>query len=336
MSTHQVESIIEQDFAKDANNGGTASRRQPLDITIVSSDLALFCDSKDEGHKRGLRRFWDLVRPFFHDLSIRTIRLVVIKTGAIALVRTPENDATDQSAKRTTQQSGHGEHGSGDILATPGSDTDEDSTKSDKMTKAETEADARSWHEAAIEKCVRALQKEIQVKLEADFKMNTSSAEPTPQVDISVTSIESTAHLRLGFKSLLRFCLREISTSLAARYSAALTASYNLPASINNRIHLHLPEVDKTQCSLSLDVTYKLMPFALNTATTAGFFEDLQELSASKIDIVQRVPLATINASLLFGVPMSVRAALQNDYDQYQVSPPKPLMSLAKISCFSP
>jgi hypothetical protein len=316
-----IESIIESDTTRLSTRGscGKKQKRLPLDVTIVTNDLSLFCDINEASHKRAISRFWDLVKPFFQDKTLGTIHIAVAKTGILALAReaspsTEEHPSNDQSSPLSDASKKE------NCCAMVEDDTEEKDT-----TAADEEARARSMHEVSIANCIRALQAQIATRVEADFKAISciGNAEPIPLVDISLSIIDALHHPRLGFQSLLRRCFRDTVESAMALYSSSIATTSNITSTSTSQkqnVQLNLPDtMDGTQCSVFLDVTYKILPFALDRpVATKGFFLDLIFLSGSQLDIVQLVPLACIDAALLFGVPMSVRAALQEDIQQYQ------------------
>jgi hypothetical protein len=84
------------------------------------------------------------------------------------------------------------------------------------------------------------------------------------------------------------------------------------------RICFDLPEtLDGTQCSVSLDVMYKTMPFRLDSNVAKGLTRDLKLLSESKLEVLQLVPISLVDSSLIHGVVMGVRAGLETDLDRH-------------------
>ena len=318
-----VESIIEQDAKTQL---GHKKQRRPLDVLLVSNDVSLFCDTNEASHKRATSRFWDLVKPFFQDSTLRSIQIVVVKTGTVALAKPPEeydmNHVPTKTYKSPGTASDEREDDDDDRMEV---DDDEAKMPSKESKQAEEESEARSMHEILIAKCTRTLQALLISRSEEAYKTNRSYAaigNPIAPVEISFTMVDATVHPRLGFKSLFRRCLRDIVSSIMAFHAMAETGDSvgQLSSANSNCIHLELPEtLDGTQCSISLEVSYKTLPFSLDrSVVTKGFFSDLNELVQSKMEIVQLVPISCVDASLLFGVPMRVRAGLEGDLEQYQ------------------
>jgi hypothetical protein len=168
-------------------------------------------------------------------------------------------------------------------------------------------ADASAHVEAMVRKrgidvaqCLCAIQDHIEKRGQADFKENRSSVQfgqtTTPPVSLKFWKIESSS---IGFKSLLRMWSVEHS-----------------PAP--KRILFDLPEtLDGTQCSVSLDVSYKTMPFRFDSTLANRLSRDMELLSQSKLEVLQLVPIPLIDASLLYGIVMSARAAFESDIEQH-------------------
>lgn len=300
---HIVETIIEEDCKANNNNKGALKTKLPLNITIVTHDVALFCDARDASHQRGLGRFWDQIKPFFQDGTVGKLHVVIAKTGVIA----------------TAKQVGSED----DAILTDAADAAID-TEATKDTEKATDAEARDSHEVSIDNCVRTMRSQCVSKAETDARFN--GHKPIPPVEIAISMMDAKAPVRrLGFKSLSRRCLRDIVDSTSAfvfqsKAAAAITGTVATVTPKHNGIVLQLPEtIDGTQSSITLDVRYRMVPFALDRPVTSnGFFWDLQAISGSALELVQQVPLACVDANLIYGVPMEVRAGFLDDIQQYQ------------------
>jgi hypothetical protein len=168
-------------------------------------------------------------------------------------------------------------------------------------------ADAFAHVEAMVRKrgidvaqCLRAIQDHIEKRGQADFKENRSLVQfgqtTAPPVDLKFWKIDGSS---IGFKSLLRMWSQEHSPG-------------------PQRILFDLPEtLNGTQCSVSLDVSYKTMPFRFDSAPASRLLRDMELLSQSKLEVLQLVPIPLIDATLLYGIVMSARAALESDIEQH-------------------
>jgi hypothetical protein len=75
---------------------------------------------------------------------------------------------------------------------------------------------------------------------------------------------------------------------------------------------------DGTHCSISLEASYEMFPFTVHSYHGKFLSSDLDDLSLMHLEVVQSIPLPMIDASLLFGIPLVVRAGLETDYAQFQ------------------
>ena len=227
-----------------------------------------------------------------------------------------EKDSNNKTTTKVTPESDKGNNAEAmDSSMEHSDDFLLEQMEQDEQENAEEEA--RSLYEMDIAKCVRSLQAQLRNAAEKDCKLSLNAKKHIPQVEISISMIDATANTRLAFKDLLRRSLRDIVTSNSAVVNSMIQ---NNVVSTANRIHLQLPEtIDGTQCSVALDISYKLLPFALDRpGISAGFFCDLTELCASNLKVLQLVPFSSVDTTFLFGVPMRVRAGLEGDYEQYQ------------------
>lgn len=290
-----VEAIVEEESRLIKDNG-TGTKLRPLHVTVVTHDVALFCDVRDGSHQRGFGRFWDMVKPFFEDGAIGKIDVVVAKTGVVAMAQPsqPQNGVVDRE------------------LAEEGENQSEQSTFVDDH---ENEKEARNAHELSMAKCVRVLRSQTMSKAASDERYYSHKTVTTVEIAISMMDATDPAR-RLSFKSLMRRRLRDIVASIST--SILQTNGRNKP----NGILLNFPEtIDGIQRSVALDIRYKIAPFALDRPVTCnGFFSDLTELSNSNLELVRQVPLASVDASLLYGIPMEVRTGFIDDIQQYQES----------------
>uniref|UniRef100_A0A7S4QXI8 Uncharacterized protein n=1 Tax=Ditylum brightwellii TaxID=49249 RepID=A0A7S4QXI8_9STRA len=76
--------------------------------------------------------------------------------------------------------------------------------------------------------------------------------------------------------------------------------------------------MDGTQCSITLDLEYNVLPHRADSFATAALINDMKMLSASNVEVVQLIPLPSVDASLIYGVPISARAGLEVDLIRYK------------------
>jgi hypothetical protein len=178
-------------------------------------------------------------------------------------------------------------------LDTENPDTEMPDASSDKC-------DAPPKQEIAALHCIQSIKTQFTKRSEADYKKTRGSEDPPTAVEISLASIPNN---RLGYHTLLQKRLSEV-LALARK---------------KGWLAFELPEtMDGMQCSLSFEATYKVFPFRADSIAAAGLMADLQHLTQAKFEVMQLVPLSCIDASLIFGVPITVCAKLENDLAQYK------------------
>lgn len=117
----------------------------------------------------------------------------------------------------------------------------------------------------------------------------------------------------VDYQTLQQMWMRE---SLAQTYQA--TADID---SIDGKIQFELPEtIDGTMCSISLDLQYTVLPDHIDSQSTIDLIRGMKTLSSlapHSVEVLQTVPLASVDSSLIHGVPMYARPGLEHDLVQY-------------------
>lgn len=156
-------------------------------------------------------------------------------------------------------------------------------------------------HRTSMSKCVRAIEYVFEKNEFAPNSMLDSAfgrGGNFVSVRFSVVSNSS-----IGFKSLsrqwIRNCLIELQPSCRI--------NFDLP-----------PTVDGTQCSVELDAAYQIFPFPIDSPQATMMTSDLQAISKLILSVIQLVPLATLDVSLFYGIPIKVGTALGIDCSQFQ------------------
>ena len=154
----------------------------------------------------------------------------------------------------------------------------------------------------AVIQCVNDIRRRIEEMSRAqDF-------ESTTPINLQLEIMDGNS---IAFQSLLQSWVKE---SFAQTY-----ASYE--GGVQGRLSFDLPEtLDGTMCQLSLDLQYTVLPHSINSPATKELVGDMQRismLSPSCVEVVQTIPLSSIDSSLIYGVPMSARASLENDISRY-------------------
>ncbi|KAL3931752.1 MAG: hypothetical protein SGARI_004130, partial [Bacillariaceae sp.] len=151
---------------------------------------------------------------------------------------------------------------------------------------------------------ITQLQQRIDAKAEELFLQNRSQiqfdSKGVSRMDITLSSIDS----KVGFHRLLQTWTRE---SLAARTQSS-----------NQTLRLKLPETAEFDaCVVTLQASYKILPFRLDSSITTFLLVELEKLSRASLEIVQLTPIDSIDASLLFGVAIELKAGMTDSTNEH-------------------
>ena len=147
-----------------------------------------------------------------------------------------------------------------------------------------------------VEDCLAMINQHLFERSKSDFG-NRGLDHPVNPVAIKLSMKQNNS---MGFNSLECSFIRRIFS----RHRATVT--FELPESY-----------DGTQCAVCLEAKYKIMPFRADSAASRGLLVDLQLMTSSKFEVIQLVPLSCIDGSLMFGTPLSVTAAFDDDLALY-------------------
>lgn len=258
----------------------TGSKSPPLNVTLITHDIALFMDENMDSHKRGMNRFWDRMRGFFLSSAIRSIHIVVFETGAvIAPHASPLMSGSDMMDASSSTIA--------DINATGCSNN-------------------RHTHKFKIAQFTKMINNHLTKLADKEYKNNaieggSSTCQGFP-MNIQLDRVDFNP---ISFQSLLRNWMNDIMG----------------PASGGSgRIQFDLPEtMDGTQCAVALDLSYTLLPHRFDSVLVDGLIMDMKLMTqASSFEVIQLVPLASVDLSLVCGVNMTAKAGLVDDLDQYR------------------
>lgn len=154
----------------------------------------------------------------------------------------------------------------------------------------------------AIAECINAINQHIRKKVEAEFRANRSyvqfdSSKHLPTINISLSTVDNSS---LGLKTLLRKWSRE-------RVGGPCRLTFDLPETM-----------DSSHCSLALDAAYKSIPFRLDSQPARALRQDLEFLSQATLNVEKLVSITSLDASLLYGVPLRVRPGLESDIQSHK------------------
>ena len=282
----ELVNAVEAQVALDRNGTGTAFGTEPpsppRSLTIFTNDVSLFSDTNADSHKRALGRFWEKIRGSFQNGVVGSVTIAIYETGAVAMrsnAKPAAADGNDGTAHDGAQ--GEDENGVGDSFPI-------------------NHPDDALAHRLKVKKCISTLQKEIDGLHEKDRRKNASvSGTPPLPINLELQVIENP----IMYQALLRDWIRNVVS----------------PSSGGGRISFNLPEtMDGTQCSISLDLAYSILPYPVDSVETAKLLMDLKALSSAEFEVIQLLPVPSIDGSLLYSVPMSSTAAMDSDLFRYK------------------
>ncbi len=137
-----------------------------------------------------------------------------------------------------------------------------------------------------------------------------SSTGMAPHINIELEFIEGNA---ISFQYLLQTWVKESLAQTYARLGSSVGGQ--------GRLNFDLPEtLDGIMCSISLDLQYSTLPHRIDSAATKGLVDEMHRISMtspSLIEVVQTMPLSSVDSSLIYGVPMVARAGFEKDLSRY-------------------
>jgi hypothetical protein len=269
-----VDTILDEDSKFDGfvTSKNLQKSRAPINVTIICSDVSLFCDSNLDSHRIGLQAFLDHVIPYFQQELICSIKIATATTsGQVAL----QLDESDENATLHA--------------------VSENATAS--LTN---ESKFQENFRVAIEKCARMIEWKIDDVVSGFHQSRNGSSDTSIRLSFSMIKNSSVDFISLSH-SVLRDALLGHKVCLASRLRRI-----DLPVS-GDGIH----------CSISLEASYQIFPFSINSLHAEILSKDLEELSTMHLTVSKRIPLSAIDASLLYGVPFVIRAGMEQDYTQF-------------------
>lgn len=289
----------------------------PMDITIMTNDAAFFVDTNIDAHKNGVSHFWNHMRSKFNTNKVKSIQIVCFCTGVDVLsfgVHDPFDPSilstsftTDDGATATVAATSLSYSSSTESLDKPmitsleeegSSSCSRDSTTTSLSPSGETLGVS---HRFNIHVCAKAIINELaslSIK-ESDGSYHDTNDSKNP---MDITFSFHDCH-KIYFENLLRNWTRE-------------TFCMTCP---KGRISFDLPEtLDGTQCTVTLELSYQMLPFQVNSLAAVALVEDMKVISNSTFSVIQLVPLDKVDISLIYGVPLVAKAGLEGDIDQYK------------------
>ena len=156
---------------------------------------------------------------------------------------------------------------------------------------------------------VKIMQQYIKKKVETDFEMNRSRIQFDSKFagkDLRMNIRFSVVNSALDFQSLRQKWSRD-SVDAATKVLCGQSSPV---------ISFRLPETTYfDSCQLSFSAYYKNMPFRLDSSRANALYDDLELLGRAHFEVLQLVPMPSIDASLIYGVAIGLRAA-EKDFEK--------------------
>lgn len=271
-----------------------ASPTLPLDITVITHDVALFTDTNVDSHKRAVTRLWERLREKFDSNQIRSVNIVVFQSGADALEPSStwnggmdiDHDDDDDAESTGQMHVGEDETGRG---------------KNDRSAATTNDQFGHVPHRFKVAHCAKVVQSHLSHLLDKEFKRNSGlqHGRGSPME----VSFEGKDFHSIHFQSIIRDWSREIMLSA----SGTGCISFDLPETL-----------DGTQCSVMLNLSYSILPYPVNSVASEGLVQNLKSWTECYFEVVQLVPLDEVDLSLIYGVPITAKAGLDGDLEQYR------------------
>jgi hypothetical protein len=281
---------------------------------IFTSATSTLLDINTGSHIRGIDDFWDRAQCYILNSKVQSIEIVVVM-GKTVIVRTT-NDRC--GVKRTNGRCSNGIYNeeSGTKQARESDRIGHETTKASNGEDDDGhsyDANTDSTHSTlngSLGKqadIIKTMERYIETKVEADFEMNRSRiqfdskfAESQSRMNISLSVVDSA----IDFHSL---CQKWSRDSIFT--ATAVTSDHPSPD-----ISFQLPETTNFDaCYISFSTYYKNMPFRVDSSHAKQLHADLDLLGKAKLEVLQLVPFPSIDASLIYGVTIGLRAAHEDD-----------------------
>ena len=282
---------------------------------MFTSHASALLDTNIEGHKRGIDGFWDKTKDlsFSSSPKLQSIEIVVV-TGDTVVIQTSECN-TDRKESNAKLPKGTDAAGDNTKTARTGCNNEISSAADDcdatnnNITHPFNTNDNFLWELTGI---IKAMERYIETKTQADFTRNQSRIRfdsgfveaGGARMKITLSIIDSTT----GFRALCQKWSRE---------SMLLATALN-GGNISPKLSFRLPETTNFDaCRLTFVAQYKTMPFRLDSFQARKLCMDLELLARADLEVIKLVPVPSIDASLLYGVAIGLKAAPEDNEDRY-------------------
>ena len=161
-----------------------------FEVTLVTTDLALFCDTNQDSHRTAVAAFLDRVAPFVRDKGVESISIVMAETGRLGLLPSSHDMMT---------------------------------TSDDESDLEEMSSSFRTNQLRAMTACVHAIQHEIRAKTQTLYHDDNAIPRLVEGLNVQFAVID---HCSTGYKLLSREIAR---ISFAGRRSMQVRLTLELP-----------------------------------------------------------------------------------------------------------
>ena len=278
---------------------------------IFTSAASTLLDSNTASHIRSIDDFWDKTQCHFVNSKVRSIEIVVVM-GKTVVVRTANDRCGVQCANGRcsdvidSEESGTNQGSESDIIKHETTKTSNGEDNDGHSYDANTDSTHSSLNGSQAD-IIKTMERYIETKIKADFEMNRS------RIQFDTKFIETQSRMNISFSvvdSAIDF------HSLCQKWSrdSILAATAVNTGQPSPEISFQLPETTNfDECYLSFSTYYKNMPFRLDSSHAKQLYVDLELLGKAKLEVLQLVPFPSIDASLIYGVTIGLRAAYEDD-----------------------
>ena len=291
---------------------------------IFTSAVSFLLDDNVTSHTIGIDAFWEKSQRYFLESKLQSVEIVMV-TGETIVDRTQDQCA---SPLKTDSLSHDSDNDSEECDPKNSTKLDPIGDQKKEARKGETGNHDTSLNDSLGKQAdiLKKLQRYIESKVERDSKMNRSRlyldsklAGKQLPMKISISVVDDA----LGFHSLCQKWSREsLNAAAKSKFSQ-----------FSPTISFHLPEtIDFDACNVSFATNYKNMPFRVDSLQAKQLYEDLIFLSKTELQVIQLVPIPSVDASLIYGVTIGLGSVHEDDEESHQE---KKLSSSIPLQSFS-
>ena len=286
----------------------------PLKVVIFTSAASFLLDIDSTSHTSGIDAFWNKSQCHFLESRVQSVEIVVVMGETIIdRITKDRNGAT----LRNDQLSNNIDNEENDFAHV----SESDAIGHVKMSASNYEGDRHETNKKkqsssmtdSLEKetdVFKTIKRHIETKTDADLRINRSqlhyseiSGKQTP-VKISLSVID----IGVDFHSLCQKWSRESMHTVTA----------SMCSQTSSMISFELPEtIEFDACDVSFATYYKNMPFRVDSSKARMLYGDLTLLSKARLQVLQLVPVPSLDASLIYGVAIGLRALNEDDEESH-------------------